>query len=310
MIKYNKNGCKVEYRKIHSPHGKSLKIMIVRPENSIDEKLPGVLWLHGGGYLLGFPEMVFMSRALDLVTKCGAVVISPAYRLSVQEPYPAAIKDSYRALMYVKNHADELGVRSDQIMVGGESAGGGLAAALCMYARDEKSVRIAFQMPLYPMLNCQDTPSSANNRAKVWNTKRNHMAWKLYLRSLRNRNIPVYASPSKCQNYENLPPAYTFVGDAEPFYCETLDYIKELRKAGVTANVDVYPGGYHAFDIMSVSEREQAEPIHREWRMAIISSARDMMNPDDDMSIRAAGEFCKEFLYAKENYFAPQLAEL
>jgi acetyl esterase/lipase len=220
-----------------------------------------------------------MSRAIDLVAECGAVVISPAYRLSVQAPYPAAIKDCYKALMYMKNHADELGIRSDQIMVGGESAGGGLAAALCMYARDKKSVQIAFQMPLYPMLNYKDTPSSVDNHAKVWNTKKNHMAWKLYLRSLKNRDIPVYASPSQCKNYENLPPAYTFVGDAEPFYCETLDYIDALRKAGVTANVDVYPEGYHAFD---------------------------MMNPYDTMSIRAAKKFCKEFLYAKEHYFAQQ----
>jgi acetyl esterase/lipase len=113
----------------------------------------------------------------------------------------------------------------------------------------------------------------------VWNTKKNHIAWKLYLRSLKNRSVPVYASPSLCKNYENLPPAYTYVGDAEPFYCETLDYIEKLQKAGVTAKVDVYPGGYHAFD---------------------------MMDPDDDMSIRAAEKFCKEFLYAKENYFAPQ----
>jgi acetyl esterase/lipase len=253
--------------------------MIVRPEKHNEEKLPGVLWLHGGGYLLGFPEMVFMSRAIDLVAECGAVVISPAYRLSVQAPYPAAIKDCYKAIMYMKNHADELGIRSDQIMVGGESAGGGLAAALCMYARDKKSIQIAFQMPLYPMLNYKDTPSSSDNHAKVWNTKKNHMAWKLYLRSLKNRDIPVYASPSQCKNYENLPPAYTFVGDAEPFYCETLDYIDALRKAGVTANVDVYPDGYHAFD---------------------------MMNPDDDMSIRATKKFCKEFLYAKEHYFAQQ----
>jgi acetyl esterase/lipase len=148
-----------------------------------------------------------------------------------------------------------------------------------MYARDKKSVQIAFQMPLYPMLDCQDTPSSADNHAKVWNTKRNHIAWKLYLRSVKNGSVPAYASPSRCKQYANLPPAYTFVGDAEPFYCETLDYIEKLQKAGVTAKVDVYKGGYHAFD---------------------------MMEPDNSMSIRSAEKFCEEFLYAKEHYFVPQ----
>jgi acetyl esterase/lipase len=139
--------------------------------------------------------------------------------MSLQAPYPAAIWDSYRALVYMKEHA------------------------------------------------------------KVWNTRRNHLAWKLYLRSVKNRTVSQYASPSRCKNYEDLPPAYTFVGDAEPFYCETLDYIENLQAAGVTANVDVYPGGYHAFDLME---------------------------PDDLRSIRAAEKFCEAFLYAKTHYFAPQ----
>ena len=96
----------------------------------------GVLWIHGGGYILGMKEMVHMSRAVDLVKKFGAVVVSPGYRLAFAAPYPAALDDCYAALVYMKAHAAELGVRADQIMVGGESAGGGLCAALCIKARD------------------------------------------------------------------------------------------------------------------------------------------------------------------------------
>ena len=98
-----------------------------------------------------------MSRARNLVIKYGAIVVSPEYRLAGQVPYPAALEDCHRALMYLKEHADELGVRSDQIMVGGESAGGGLAAALCMYEKDIGGVNIAFQMPLYPMIDDRGT---------------------------------------------------------------------------------------------------------------------------------------------------------
>ena len=263
MIRYNKKGCITEYRKISGPNNRILKLMIVRPATP-EQASPatGVLWLHGGGYLTGFPEMAFMSRAADLVRQCGAVLLCHAYCLTWKAPYPAALEDCYRALLYMKKHASELNIRPNQIMVGGESAGGGLAAALCILARDRGDVNIAFQMPLYPMIDCEDTPSSANNHAKIWNTRRNHMAWKLYLRSVRQKKIPSYASPSRCRDYRGLPPAYTFVGDAEPFYCETLTYIENLRKAGIPAAVDVYPGMYHAFDMMepdSVSGRTAAE---------------------------------------------------
>ncbi len=99
------------------------------------ENAAGVLWIHGGGYIAGMKEMVHASRA---------VVVSPGYRLAVQRPYPAAAEDCYLALIYMKNHARELGIRRDQIMVGGESAGGGLCAAVCLMARDRASVNIAF----------------------------------------------------------------------------------------------------------------------------------------------------------------------
>ena len=108
------------------------------------ENAVGVLWIHGGGYIAGMKEMVHASRAVDLVKKFGAVVVSPGYRLAVQRPYPAAAEDCYSALIYMKNHVRELGIRRDQIMVGGESAGGGLCAAVSLMARDRASVNITF----------------------------------------------------------------------------------------------------------------------------------------------------------------------
>ena len=165
------------------------------------QKAPGILWIHGGGYVTGMAKMIYMSRALPLVKKYGAVVITPEYRLSWQAPYPAALLDCYEALKYLKNHARELGVDPSRIMVGGESAGGGLTAALCMYARDKGEVNIAFQMPLYPMLDDRDTPSSRDNHAPVWNTRLNHAAWNLYLRPFRdharNDRVPAYAVPAR-----------------------------------------------------------------------------------------------------------------
>jgi acetyl esterase/lipase len=257
--------------------GKKLKLLIVKPENHTQSA--GMLWIHGGGYMTGMAKMVYMSRAIDLVVKGGAVVVSPAYSLAPVSPYPVALRQCHAALVYMKEHADELGIHADQIMVGGESAGGGLAAALCMYAKDVGSVNIAYQMPLYPMIDCYDTKSSKDNHEKIWNTRRNHMGWSMYLRWIKNQKIPAYASPSQREDYRGLPPCYTFVGDIEPFYEETLTYIKNLKEAGVEAEVDVYPGFYHAYD---------------------------MMNPDDPRVKQAADTFIEHFKDACMKYWAKQ----
>ena len=206
-----------------------------------------VLWIHGGGYITGMKEMVYMSRAMDLVKKHGATVISPGYRLAWQKPYPAAVNDCYAVLEYVDQHREEL--KAEKIVVGGESAGGGLAAAVCMMARD-RGIRVDYQLPLYPMLSNVDTDSSQNNHGKIWNTRRNHIGWRFYLRSDAKKTVSPYAAPAQQTDYSGLPPCYTFVGDGEPFYAETLNYIENLKKAGVEAHCDVYHTDIHAFDML------------------------------------------------------------
>lgn len=263
--------------------GRDIKLLIFRPTKNAKprEQTPGILWIHGGGYVTGMARMIYMSRAIGLVKKYGAVVVTPEYRLSGEAPYPAALEDCYAALKYLKEHTEELGVNSSQLMVGGESAGGGLTAALCMYARDKGEVNIAYQMPLYPMMDNLDTQSSKDNHAPVWNTKRNHMGWKAYLGDLweLGEDVPAYAAAARQTDYAGLPPAYTFVGDIEPFYCETLTYIENLRNAGVEAEVDIYPDCFHAFD---------------------------MLLPFKKVSKGAVAEFERQYLSACERYFAEQ----
>ncbi|MDD6879361.1 MAG: alpha/beta hydrolase [bacterium] len=265
---------------VQKAQASAVKLLILRPTSSAKDSAhtPGILWIHGGGYATGMAGMIYMSRALNMVRKYGAVVISPEYRLAGKAPYSAALEDCYTALLYLKNHAAELDCNENQIMVGGESAGGGLTAALCMYARDKGEVHIAFQMPLYPMLDDRDTASSRDNHGISWNTKRNHAAWKLYLSKVTGE-IPPYAAPARQTDYANLPPAYTFVGDKEPFYCETMAYIENLKKVGVPAQVDVYPSGFHAFD---------------------------MLLPFRKISKQAIAAFEKQYLYAQEHYYAKQ----
>ena len=256
--------------------GRHMPALIVAPK-ILQKNAPGILWIHGGGYMAGMKEMVHMSRAIDLVKNYGATVISPGYRLSFIKPYPAAIEDCYDALLYLKDHANELEINRNQLMAGGESAGGGLCAALCMMARDTGEVNIAYQMPLYPMLDNFDTETSADNHGKVWNTRKNHIAWRLYLRKNARKQVSPYAAPARQNDYANLPPAYSFVGDGEPFYAETCTYINNLKKAGAQAELDVYPSNMHAFD---------------------------MMKPQLAISRQAAGAFNRQFEYARDHYFA------
>ena len=245
------------------------------------EDAVGLLWIHGGGYAIGAPEMdVGYIEKLIAATNC--VIVSPDYTLSTEKPYPAALEDCYEALIWLKENATNLGIRNDQIFVGGVSAGGGLTAAVTLMARDKGEVNIAFQMPLYPMIDDRmNTESAVNNNAPIWNSKSNKLGWKMYLNELFGKdNIPKYAAPARETNYSGLPPAYTFVGDIEPFYNETATYFDNLRNAGVSAKVDVYEGCYHAFEIMC---------------------------PKADISKHAVNRVLEEFKYAGDNYFVEQV---
>lgn len=269
----------IRVQKIQIPSGaRRIPALVLSPEE-LSAPATGVLWIHGGGYISGMKEMVYISRAVELVKSFGAVVVSPGYRLAPFSPYPAAIDDCYAALLYMKEHAAELWVREDQLMVGGESAGGGLCAAVCIRARDTGEVNVAFQMPLYPMLDDRDTETSRDNHGRVWNTWKNHFGWRCYLRGTDRETLPPYAAPARVENMEGLPPAYTFVSTGEPFYAETLEYIRRLKDCGIPASADVYETDMHAFD---------------------------MMRPKDALSIEAARRFNESFAYAQAHYFAPQ----
>ena len=252
-------------RRVKIPVGHhKIRLLVLHPLEAGKEKVPGVLWIHGGGYQHGSAKEVFLTRALSMVVRFGMVLVAPDYRLSRKHPYPAALHDCYAALLWLKEHAEELNIRTDQIMVGGESAGGGMTAALCMLAHDRNEVNIAFQMPLYPMLDDRDTDSSRDNHAPNWNTKKNHKAWKRYLRDAYGTDIvSCYAAPARRQDYSGLPPCYTFVGDSEPFYDETLTYVRHLQEAGIRAEVDVYPTNFHAFDVLLPKKKESKEAIAR-----------------------------------------------
>ena len=228
-----------------------LRLAVMKPPQP-QERAPGLLWLHGGGYAIGTAEMAGQGMPKDLMAHSGCVVVAPDYRLSVEAPYPAALHDAYDALLWMKDHAAELGIDDSRLIVGGESAGGGLAAALCLYARDRGKVAIAFQMPLYPMLDDRMTTESAQfEGAPVWDKVSNALGWQLYLGPLFGSDaVPAYAAPARATDLAGLPPAISFVGSIELFRDETVAYFDGLHRAGVPAQLELYDGCYHAFDML------------------------------------------------------------
>ncbi len=272
LDKWLKNRWLRRHTRMHSIHlprkdGTMLRLCIVQPRHPAPSLRTGLLWIHGGGYAIGLPEQDFLFAEL-FARDGGCTLVMPDYRRSVDAPYPAALEDCCAALDYLVHHAQELGVRTDQIFVGGESAGGGLCAALCLYARDHSLPAIAFQMPLYPMLDDRMlTASMQDNDAPAWNTRSNEAAWQLYLNDL--SPVPVYAAPARAQTLRGLPPAFSYVGTLDPFHDEILHYFDALRAFQIQSIVQEYPGCYHGFDILCYPSR-----VAREARRALLHAFR------------------------------------
>lgn len=224
------------------PSGLRVRVYTPKTEKA---KYPALLWIHGGGYIMGTPEGN-EDLSLRIADELGFIVVAPDYRLAPEYPYPAGIDDCYEALVWM---TENLPVRKDRVAVAGQSAGGGLTAAVALMARDKKYPAIHFHMPLYPMLDCRNvTPSSHQiNDHRAWCRDFNITAWGMYLAGV-SGNIPAYASPTMAKDLSGLPPAYIMVGMLDPFRDEAIEYAQRLMQAGVPVELHVIPGVTHGFE--------------------------------------------------------------
>lgn len=236
---------------IPGPDGhRELAVKIYEPADRKD-CLPALLWIHGGGYLLG-SALSRDPQCQMLCAEAGCVVLSPEYRLAPEHPYPAALEDCYAALQWLHDCAGSAGVDPARLAVGGASAGGGLCAALTLLSRDRGGPSLCLQMPLYPMLDCRQTTGSSKEFTdpKIWNANNNAVGWEMYLGGVA-KPVPATASPSLATDFSNLPPAFTFIGDLDLFRDETLDYVQKLSAARVPVELHIYPGCFHGFDLIT-----------------------------------------------------------
>ena len=242
-------------------------VRLYAPAASGPSPRPGLLWIHGGGYVLGsaYAEDT-LGPYLSLTADC--VVVSVDYRLAPEHPFPAGLEDCYAALRWLADAAP--GVDRDRLGVAGMSAGGGLAAALALLARDRGGPALAFQMPICPMIDDRGlTPSSRFDDPRVWNGEANRAAWAMYLGDLGGGEVSAYAAPARAQDLGGLPPAYISVGALDPFRDEDVEYARRLAEAGVPTELHLFPGCFHGFEgvpsapVAARARAEYAEVLRR-----------------------------------------------
>jgi acetyl esterase/lipase len=257
----------IEDRSVPGPGaGPEVVVRTYRPR-AASGPLPAVLWIHGGGFVVGSIEAehlgcVQASRAL------GALVVSVEYRLAPEHPFPAGVEDCYAALQWLGAHARDLGVAPDRIAVAGSSAGGGLAAAVALMARDRGGPRLCFQMLNIPELD--DRLETASMRGftdtPMWNRPNAELSWRYYLGvaegSAAPRQVSPYAAPSRAEDLSGLPPAYVATAELDPLRDEGIAYALALLQAGVPVELHHFAGTFHGSALVTtaeVSRRQQAE---------------------------------------------------
>ena len=212
-----------------------------------DRQPAALYWIHGGGTVIGDLEMNDHYCA-NIAERLGILVTSIDYRLAPESPYPAGLEDCYAGLSWIFENAAELGVDPARIAVGGGSAGGLLAAALALLARDRGRPRPCFQLLVYPMLDDRNATASAHaiTDPRVWDRASSLAAWDAYLEGKAGSDdVPAYAAPARATDLAGLPRAYINVGDLDLFLDEDIAYAGALNAAGVPVELHVYPGAYH-----------------------------------------------------------------
>lgn len=245
-----------------------IRLRIYKPK-SVKVPMPVLLWMHGGGYVIGNPkqdDVICIHYAREL----GITIVSVDYRLAPKHPFPAGLEDCYSTLKWIASNSQHLGIDSKRIAVGGGSAGAGLAASLAQFANDQNEVKPIFQLLVYPMLDDRTVLRADidDNNNITWNQKSNKFGWESYLGKIcGDENMPEYSVPARHKNLSGLPATWIGVGTLDIFYDEDLAYAQRLKESGVQCETYVVSGAFHGFDVF-----DSQLPIVQEFRKSQISA--------------------------------------
>ncbi|MBA4025334.1 MAG: alpha/beta hydrolase [Gordonia sp.] len=246
----------------------NVRVRIYRPADATGDE-PGLFFIHGGGMVIGSIE-IEEHVAIRLCTELGAVVVSTSYRKAPENRHPAQLNDCYAALVWMADHADDIGFDRNRLAIYGASAGGNLTIAVALTARDRGFPAVSFIMPVYPMLD--DRNETGSSRAitgvGIWDRSANVEAWEWFLGG---QQVDEFAAPSRAADLSGLPPTFIDVGDVDLFRDEDIEFATRLVQAGVPTELHVYPGAYHGSETFA----PDAELSRRIWsnRLAALERA-------------------------------------
>ena len=232
--------------------GPDVGLLICRPTTTATP-VPALYYVHGGGMITG-TNRDDLANVLGLAATVGAAVVSVEYRLAPESPHPGPVEDCYAGLTWLAEHAGSLGVDPGRIVLVGGSAGAGLAAATALLCRDRGGPAVAGQLLMSPMLDDRNDSPSIHQMADspTWNRAANEVGWTALLGAGRGgADVPGSAAPARAEDLSGLPPTFVDVGSADPFRDEDVDFASRIWLAGGVAELHVWPGGFHGFEVVA-----------------------------------------------------------
>ena len=255
-------GVTVTKHTISSYDSAPMRVTVYEPSNMPDDA-PCLLYFHGGGFVMGeMPNQLQQMCEYALRVPCKVIFVH--YRLALKHPFPQGVEDCYSSLVWAQQNSHSLGIDAQRIAVGGDSAGGGLAAAVALMARDRKGPDLCLQMLIYPALDCDQQTESVQQftDVPVWNSRLNAQMWTLYLRE-GDFGTLQYASPTKAQSFSHLPAAYIETAEFDCLRDEGTNYATSLREHGIAVQLEETKGTIHAYDGNKKSSITQASLAKR-----------------------------------------------
>ena len=254
----------IEHRLITRADGSRLKIFTMTPHNLTTRvPAPALIYYHGGGFGITYASLHLQSCE-RYANETGCIVIFVPYRLAPKYPFPGGFDDCYASLEWVITKADSLGIDANRIAVGGDSAGGALAAGVAQKSRDEKLIKLCAQLLIYPVLDNTCSTASATEfiDVPVWNARSNQYMWDMYLSRYRDAAAPTYAAPGHGQLH-HLPMTYVETAEFDPLRDEGLSYISALQQQGIEVIANETKQTVHGYDAMAKSEISKRSMLAR-----------------------------------------------
>ncbi len=257
------------------PGGPEISLLICKPA-AAQKVLPCIYYTHGGGMVIG-GNRLGISLLLDWVEEFQVAGVSVEYRVAPEHPHPAPVEDCYAGLLWTAAHANEIGFDPRRILIAGPSAGGGLAAAVALMARDRGGPALHAQMLMCPMLDDRNNTTSSLqiDGIGLWNRQSNLTGWTALLGASRGtEHVSPYAAPSRASNLRGLPPAFIDAGSMEVFRDEAVDYANRIWEAGGDAELHIWNGGFHGFDIVfpDAALSRAARSARKAWLARVLNT--------------------------------------